>query len=190
MDLNRSEILEKFKKAWKDFYMVLKVLVIILTLIRIPFFVLMLIRNRMPNTALSKRLFSNSIFYPEKKKEAKLSFERCIHISFKECLRDLPYVPLGVAIILMAPWRIITIVSIMTSQVTRIPMQDTDAKRLKVHSRRSEIPKMFLIVLQKDFIAVIQTFCITITLYRTPALFSIFYRYFTSYKRYHSGVRI
>jgi len=182
----RSLIVKQFVEAWIDLVTTLKLIVVLVAIIRLPFFFLIILKNRFPNSALSKRLFYE--FIVDKAYDKKLTWRRCIQITFKETMRDIGYVPFALIIILIAPWRIVTIVSIYWSQTDRIPTQDIEAKKLKLSSRRHEILKLFVVILRHDFICLLRAIFITLTIYRLPSLLKILYTYLTQYYKYSSGV--
>ena len=172
------------------FLTLLKLLFVLFTLVRLLFLVMIILRNRFPNSFLAKKLFKNSIFISEDKKlERKLPWKRCIHIAFKQALKDLPYVPIAFLVIFLAPWRIITITSIVMSQIDRIPAQDIDAKKLKLYSRRAEV----ITILKKipsDYICLLHLIVVILTVYRLRFVLNHLKTYLTNYRRYSTGVTI
>lgn len=65
-----------------------------------------------------------------------ISSKKCIRIAFKELLKDLPFVVIGIIILTVAPWRIISIFKIFQSQLERIPGYD---KSTAIVSKRKEV---------------------------------------------------
>ena len=114
-------VILNFQKGIADYIYFSLSFTIIVTLIRLPFLILMIQKNR--------------------DKKNGISIKKCIRITFKELVKDLPFAFIGIINLIIAPWRIISIFKIFQSQLERIPGYD---KSTAIVSKRKEVKYLFI----------------------------------------------
>lgn len=146
-----SEILFK---GIMDYVCLIEFLLIVVTLIKLPFFYFLLQKNF--------------------KKHKGLSIYQCVHITFTEMLKDLPFFFLGILILFLAPWRLYTIMKIIRSIKERLPSFDHEDKtKIKVVSRRSYIWYLFLRIFTYDYVNIFMIIFLLLSIYKAVAAFEI-----------------
>ena len=184
----RDRVLRQLWKGLSDIFALIQLVILFATLVRLPFLFMMIIKNRFPNSWLAKKLFTrSSVDRGDDVLETKLSWGRCINIAFVEFLRDLLCIPFGIIAIVLAPWRITTVFSILASQVDRIPTHEDGAKNMKYHSRREELVMLVWTVLTVDLPYFVLMILSCLTLYGAPLMIRAVFRYIWHFKRYHRG---
>ena len=119
--LHHKSVISNFQKGITDYIYLFLSGVVIVTLIRLPFLVLMIQKNR--------------------DKKNGISIKKCIRIAFKELIKDIPFAIIGIIILILAPWRIISIFKIFQSQLERIPGYD---KSTAILSKRKEVKYLYI----------------------------------------------
>ena len=114
----------------------------------------------------------------EFKKFDKIGFRRCIFITFRELIKDLPYIPIGLITLSIAPWRIIDFLGILRSQIDRVPSFEGFTK---IVSRRKESFKILREVLETDTICLLITLSFIVRFWKIPLLFRIYYNFLKCY---------
>jgi len=212
----RKLIRKQVKLGLSDVYCALKLIIITITLIRIPFLVMIILKNRFPSKKIaetkaplgvkfqSKRSHSGGVEskstlgtnneviavtkivveIPQKAPvvpavavpSTKLSFKKCVRITFIELLKDLVMLPFGLLLIIIAPWRIFEAYSIYRSQIDRIPTYYNE-KRV-IPSRRRDIFDQLGSVFTVDFIGLLELIILVFSIYKIPAVCLIIFNYF------------
>ena len=153
IEFREKTLIKIFRKGVLDFICLFEILLIIVTIIRIPFLYLIITKNR--------------------NKEKRISIHKCIHLTCCEMIKDLPYLILSIIVIIIAPWRVYVIANIVKSQKDRIPCYDNNEKKIVIQSQRHEIWILILNVLFYDYINIIMIFFLMISIYKTKIAFKV-----------------
>ena len=180
-------------KGLHDIWTFIELVIVLVTIIRIPFLWVIIVKNRFPNSKIAIKYSRPSIKKkddPElqdnlqKPRETKLSLRKCISITFRELMRDLFYIPFGLVILVIAPWRVFTVCSIIFSQVDRIPTHDVNAKKVGIPSRREELLSLWLEFLRVDIPGLFKVIIMIVTIYKIPTLLFLFGRYLLNIRKF------
>lgn len=155
IEIQRELLIKLFYKGLWDYIYFFQLLIIVITLIRLQFFYLIVSKNR--------------------NKKDGISFKKCISITFKELLRDIPYFFLSLFIVLIAPWRIISILRIYKGQFERIPCFDKNkdlSNNIPIKSKRNELIILVSTVFCYDLINLFMLIILTLSIYKLPFVLS------------------
>ena len=153
----RKNLISKiFKKGIIDYICLVEIVLITITLIRLPFLYLILIKNLW--------------------KEKGLSLHKCVHLSFKEMIKDLPFFFLSLIILISAPWRVYALINIFKSQKDRVPSFDDNGREIMIISQRKEIGNLFVKVLIYDYINIGMIFVLFISVYKANIALEVIQR--------------
>ena len=188
----RKLIRKQVKRGLSDIHCALKLTLITVTLIRIPFLFMVILKNRFTPSATRhpKNTHAPSCPIEDKPTEnsdpskfsnipsTRLSFKKCVKITFIELLKDLAVLPFGLLVICMAPWRIFSLYEIYISQIDRIPTFDNQKRRKGLPSRRRDIFSQIVSVFRVDYPGLLEMTLLVLSLYKIPAVFMIFVNFF------------
>ena len=155
---HRRSLLWSSKTGCLDILSLFASIVLVLTLWRIVFFHRLLKKN------------AHLGYKKSTKSKEYLSFQYCVLITFREWLKDLPYVPIGLLISVFACWRLPQIVAILIGQAERIP---TIKEYKSIASERQKLLKMLISVLFFDYPTLIMTAVLLISLWRAVNTLSL-----------------
>jgi len=173
----RGLVSNQLLEGLSDIFAVFKSILLLVTLIRIPFTVVLIIKGHYPHSKASKG-FTGNYFQLNMPNKAKLSVRKCIKIAFIELLKDLPVLPFGLLLLAMAPWRIFTLKKIVTRQIDRIPTYDIEHQIKYMKSNRWKVCSQFKVVLWEEYPAFLKVVALIFSIYKIPTVFKIFWRYF------------
>jgi len=143
----RKNLISKiFKKGLLDYICLFEIVLITITFIRLPFLYLILKKNLW--------------------KQKGLSLHKCVHLTFKEMIKDLPFFFLSLIILIIAPWRVYALIHIFKSQKDRVPSFDNNEREIMIISQRKEIGNLFANVLIYDYICIMMIFILFISVYK------------------------
>ena len=193
MSAQRTLINQQTWKGLYDIWTFIELVIVLVTIIRIPFLWVIIAKNRFPNSEIAIKYSRPSIKKKDdlelqdnlqKPRETKLSLRKCISITFRELMRDLFYIPFGLIILVIAPWRVFTVCSIIFSQVDRIPTHDVNAKKVGIPSRREELLSLWLEFLRVDIPGLFKVIIMIVTIYKIPTLLFLFGRYLLNIRKF------
>jgi len=154
LQFKQNLIMNVLIKGIKDYICVIETILIVLTFIRLPFFYFLIQKNFRKNKGLS--------------------IHQCVHITFKEMIKDLPFFFLGIIVLMIAPWRVYSIMKIVKSVKERIPSFDHEDKtKIKVTSKRKFIWILFLKVLAYDYINIIMITILFLSIYKAKVALKV-----------------
>ena len=155
---HRKALMWSSRTGCLDILSLIASVLLIITLWRLVFFHRLLKKN----AHLGYRKSTKSREY--------LSFQYCVLITFREWLKDLPYVPIGLLITVFAFWRLPQIVKILIGQKERIP---TIKNYKSIASERQKLLKMLVSVVFFDYPTLVMTLVLIVTLWRAVATVSL-----------------
>lgn len=182
--LGRQDIFERLALGFMDWRTFVELVILIMLPYRLPFLIAILRKNvfrsekevlaaetKQSPTEDSSKSRSSGLSQNQQPKTKRLTFHKCVHITFKEFCKDAIYLPFGILSVLLAPWRIITIYGIVKSQTERVPGWENYRK---IHSKRGELVDLFMKVLTYDLLCEIMTLGLILTLYKIPTVLKIY----------------
>ena len=193
MSAQRTLIDLQLGKGLHDIWTFIELIIVLITIIRIPFLWVIIVKNRFPNSKMATGYLRQSIQkkndaelqeYQQKLQQTKLSLRKCISITFGELMRDLFYIPFGLIILVIAPWRIFTVCSIIFSQVDRIPTHDVNSKGVGIPSRRDELLSLWVEFVKVDIPGLFKVIIMIVTIYKIPTLLFLFGRYLLNIRKF------
>jgi len=185
--INRIQLVDELKKGASDLFSLIKAFVIIGTFIRLPFFMLVLLRNVFPNSWATKSFFGhkNSKVNPEKR----YSLKQVIDIAFTEAIVDIPYLVGGLIGCAIAPWRLIYMFYVhFAYQVKRIPANPTLDMPVTEFTGRYNIVTIFWKAIRYDYPCILNQIVIILAIYRVPVLLWIYITAPFKLGKYRRGV--
>ena len=123
-------------------------LLLILTIIRLPFFI----------RIIKKNFFTN--------RSHAIKMQKCVNIAFFEMLKDIPFIFISFFIVLTAPWRVPSLLLILLNQQKRIPSFEHASKKINVPGKRKDILKVFWKVLTYDYPNILMGFLLIFSGYK------------------------
>lgn len=142
-----------FRKGCYDYISILALILLTITIIRLPFLYFLLRKNY--------------------GKEKGLSVNKCIRIAFCEMIYDLPYFVLSIIIAVLAPWRIFSLIKIYKIQFERIPAYDDFEKSIEIVNKRDEIFLIFLRIFSYDYLNIGMIILLTLSIYKAKVALKI-----------------
>lgn len=152
-EFRKTTLPSAFRKGFYDYISFFELLLITITLIRLPFLFFLIKKNY--------------------GKEKGLNVNKCIRIAFYEMIYDLPYFVLSIIIALLAPWRIFSLVKIYKFQFERIPAYDYFEKSIEINNKRNEIFLIFLKIFYYDYLNIGMIIILTLSIYKAKFAFKI-----------------
>ena len=148
--MHRKALVWSSRTGCLDILSLFATILILLTAWKIPFFVKLLRKNRH---------FGGNL---EGKREF-LSYHFCVLVTFREWMKDVFFLPLGILLFLISPWRIPQIISIFIGNIDRIP---TIKAHKSIKSNRFSLLKMAISVIFFDYPALVMGVVLVGTLWR------------------------
>jgi hypothetical protein len=90
----------------------------------------------------------------------------CIHISFIEAIKDLPFAVISLALLILFPWRFNYLWNVIKDQHTRIPIVLRNHK-INVAGKRKEILILAWNIIKTDFVCFILNIILILSISKT-----------------------
>jgi hypothetical protein len=163
----RNKILDSFIQAFLDFLAILAFLSIFVTILRVPYLILVMIKNKFRNSCIGVLIFGERLH--AENWEGELETRRIILLVFVEMLYDIVFLAFGLILLVMAPWRIFTLWDIYAESYARIPI------RINYNNRpvRLNLSLVFKEVFVVDYLCFLECLVLILTVYKIPRLLMI-----------------
>lgn len=146
--------------------------IITATLIRLPFFIKLLIRTEQSPRSVFAQVFLNHkitvLHAPNKKYKGRIKIYHCICTTFEELMKDLPCIPLALLIVALSPWKLIQLARLFAKQLSRIPKYYHENKGVIVKSYRYKLLKYLGDTFTYDYVLILMNVAMVASIYRIP----------------------
>lgn len=166
---HRSQVIRCLKRGLKDWLSALGGLLLLCTIWRLPFFYFILKRNG---------------HIDNQRTVHSLSVKQCLIRTFKEWIKDLPFIPFALLLIIATPWRIPRIFSVLTGFSMNFPRSNdfSPLMRLRLEMLYTALGKFLL-----DYVTIVLMLVLFLTGWRAITALKVF---ISHVKRSYSGEKI
>ncbi|KAL4499270.1 hypothetical protein ABPG72_006856 [Tetrahymena utriculariae] len=98
----------------------------------------------------------------------KLTFRKCVHVSFVEMLQDIPLVLFSILVVIIFPWRLFSIIRLWKQTLLKIPQIEDQYGKVKLNVVRTDLIKLFGNVLTYDLPCIILNCILILSIYKIP----------------------
>ncbi|EWS73869.1 F-box protein (macronuclear) [Tetrahymena thermophila SB210] len=98
----------------------------------------------------------------------KLTFRKCVNVSFVEMLQDIPLVIFSILIVIVFPWRLFSIIRLWKQTLLKIPQIEDQYGRVKLQSVRTDLIRLFGNVFSYDLPCIILNCILILSIYKIP----------------------
>lgn len=102
-----------------------------------------------------------------------ISIHMCIHIAFREAIKDIPFAILSIMILVLFPWRIFYLLNILKDQHERLPIVMRNGK-INVEGKRRKIIELLFNIITSDLLCVLYNIILILSIYKVPKVIELF----------------